>query len=377
MARCARLAPKHGPPKASHKCHLIRTLPPEREWATGALVPPAGTFADLAQPRSAYSGSRKKHGLKGRPSPSQREVPNDVADRVFGYDNGCAHWYCPRGHAQVGQQQRAHLVSCQHGRERQNRPIWRRARIRGTLEPDARNRRDPGRNRKSTAGRDQRCCPDLGAAASEVVTSGQLVCSLVLAPGPAADPAPPGHRQARLPGPGPHGGAIDPRRAHWISASASAAAVDASAGCGERRECLGEPGTVRLPEVDFAAHAVQAEGGGLGPLLAVEIVGDHHGDLPDHDANCRKRLSRVQRDTPLRDAAPQVVPIPRLPGTLPPCRCAAQRRASRCVTGVEPRRPSTRFDLRGSGGGLACWAAPGRSLCSADDAGDLGAGGTT
>jgi hypothetical protein len=26
----------------------------------------------------------------------------------------------------------------------------------------------------------------------------------------------------------------------------------------------------------------------------------------------------VQRDTPLRDAAPQVVPIPRLPGTLPP-----------------------------------------------------------
>jgi hypothetical protein len=115
---------------------------------------------------------------------------------------------------------------------------------------------DPGRNRKSAAGRDQRCCPDLGAAASEVVTSGQLVCSLVLAHGLAADPAPLGHRQARLLGPGPHGGAINPRRAHWISASA---------GCDERRECLREPGTVRLPEVDLVAHAVQAESGGLGP----------------------------------------------------------------------------------------------------------------
>ena len=39
------------------------------------------------------------------------------------------------------------------------------------------------------------------------MATGQLVCRLVLAHDLGADPAPLGHRQARLLGPGPHGGA--------------------------------------------------------------------------------------------------------------------------------------------------------------------------
>jgi hypothetical protein len=168
-------------------------------------------------------------------------MPNDVADRVFGYDNGVHIGIAPgamRRSANSSVPTWSAIITAgnartgRSGAEHEYEARWSQTQGIG----------DPGRNRKSTAGRDQRCCPDLGAAASEVVTSGQLVCSLVLAHGLAADPAPLGHRQARLPGPGPHGGVINPRRAHWISASASAAAVHASAGCDERRECLGEPG---------------------------------------------------------------------------------------------------------------------------------------
>ena len=101
---------------------------------------------------------------------------------------------------------------------------------------------------------------------------------------------------------------------------------------------------------------------------------DHYSQRSDVEDTSEGLQRTAVMATALTPAAPQVVPIPRLPGTSPPCRCAPQCRASRCVTGVEPRRPSTRFDLRGSGGGLACWAAPGRSLCSAGDPGDLGPG---
>jgi hypothetical protein len=229
-------------------------FPHKVNWPQGA-GPTLPDLCRLDASDQVYSGSRKKHGLKGRPSPSQREVPNDVADRVFGYDNDVHIGIAPgamRRSANSSVPTWSAIITAgnartgRSGAEHEYEARWSQTQGIG----------DPGRNRKSTAGRDQRCCPDLGAAASEVVTSGQLVCSLVLAHGLAADPAPLGHRQARLLGPGPHGGAINPRRAHWISASA---------GCDERRECLREPGTVRLPEVDLVAHAVQAESGGLGP----------------------------------------------------------------------------------------------------------------
>ena len=123
----------------------------------------------------------------------------------------------------------------------------------------------------------------------------QLASGLVLAHNLGADPASVGYRQACALGPGPYCGAIDPRLAARTSATA-AAIFHAPTSRDEGGECHGQPRPVRLPEVDFVAHRVEAEGDGLGTMGAVQVVGGYHGNTPRHATNIASPSAAVSLD---------------------------------------------------------------------------------
>jgi len=132
-----------------------------------------------------------------------------------------------------------------------------------------------GRRRQAQAPRDQE--RNRGREPARATTAGPdsrsgLVGGLVLPHDLGADPAALGDRQARLAGPRPDGGAVHPLGRGAATAPPPAAAASSSAGRDERRERGGQPGLVRLRQVDLVTHSVDAEGDGLGVRRPVDVV---------------------------------------------------------------------------------------------------------
>ena len=155
-----------------------------------------------------------------------------------------------------------------------------------------------------------------------------------------ADPAPLRHCQASLPRPRPHRRTIHPGPSRGIGSPTPGAPPHPAARCDERRQRVGQPSPVRLPQVDLVAPpsrlnaTVSASGEpSKSSVTTTAMLG--------HDANFPRRLRRAQRDTP-----PERIRVhtqyrsPRHGCRSHPGRRQASGRrgvlAARCVTSNEP-----------------------------------------
>jgi hypothetical protein len=113
------------------------------------------------------------------------------------------------------------------------------------------------------------------------------------------DATPLRHSQPRISCPRPNRRTIDPGRSRRLASPAPTATPHPPTPGDERRQRVGQPGPVRLPQIDLVAHPVQAEAHGLRSRRTIEIIRDYHRDIPRHKHQPSERTAGgTQRDTP-------------------------------------------------------------------------------